>query len=64
MQENINLAIRETGKNIGITVIRDERTIQEFGAYQTPAVLITEYKLKSQGELPSVEVIKEWLKEL
>jgi MtaA/CmuA family methyltransferase len=64
LQENINLAIRETGKNIGITVIRDERTIQEFGAYQTPAVLITEYKLKSQGELPSVEVIKEWLKEL
>jgi MtaA/CmuA family methyltransferase len=64
LQENINLAIRETGKNITITVVDDERLIQEFGAYQTPAVLVTEFKLKSQGELPSVEVIKEWLKEL
>lgn len=64
LQENISLAIRETGKNIPVSVISDERMIQEFGAYQTPAVLVTEYKLKSQGELPSVEVIKEWLKEL
>jgi len=64
LKENISLAIKETGKNISVLVNNDEKMIQEFGAYQTPAVLLTEFKLKSQGELPSVEVIKEWLKEL
>ena len=64
LRENISLAIKETGKNISVLVNSDEKMIQEFGAYQTPAVLLTEFKLKSQGELPSVEVIKEWLKEL
>ncbi|MBN1416226.1 MAG: hypothetical protein JW973_14080 [Bacteroidales bacterium] len=64
LQQNINQAIRETGKNIPVKIINDEKLIQEFGAYQTPSVLITEFKLKSQGESPSIDVIKEWLKEL
>lgn len=64
LQNAINQAIRETGKNIPHAVIMDEKVIQEFGVSHTPAVLVTEFKLKSQGETPSVDVIKEWLKEL
>ena len=35
-----------------------------YGVSQGPAVVAVNYKLKSEGTEPSLEVIKEWIKEL
>jgi hypothetical protein len=35
-----------------------------FGVTQGPAVVAVNYKLKSQAADPSLDVIKEWIKEL
>jgi uroporphyrinogen decarboxylase len=64
LRENIDHAMKETGKSIPVNIIDQEAMVQEFGVFQTPAILITEFKIKSLGETPSVDVIKEWLKEL
>ena len=62
--QNLDLAIKELGKEITVKNITDEKTLHTFGIYETPAVIITYQKVKSQGKNPSVELIKEWLKEL
>lgn len=62
--DRIKLAIKETGKEIEIKVINDKEIIKSFGVHVTPAVVVTQNKLKSQGETPTVEVIKEWLKQI
>ncbi|MBN2611201.1 MAG: thioredoxin family protein [Bacteroidales bacterium] len=61
---NIKQAIQETGKNINVNVTTDENIRLSFGISNTPAVVLTEHKVKSQGEVPKVEIVREWLKEL
>jgi hypothetical protein len=61
---NVELAIRETGKNIKILISTDDNTRATFGITQTPAIVLTEHKVKVQGEVPKVEIIREWLKDL
>jgi uroporphyrinogen decarboxylase len=60
----VKQAMNETGKNFKVNIVNDEETIRSFDVLATPAILLTQYKLKSQGENPSVDVIKEWLKNL
>ncbi|OGJ88127.1 MAG: hypothetical protein A2268_05015 [Candidatus Raymondbacteria bacterium RifOxyA12_full_50_37] len=57
-------AIKELGANIVIKVIKDEDEIRSFGVSKTPGVVIERRQIKSAGAIPSVEVIKEWVKEL
>ncbi len=64
LEEKIIQAIKETGKDIRLSIVRDETLMRTFGIHMTPALLITEYKLKSQGDIPSVDVIKEWIKDI
>ena len=64
LKEKILQAIRETGKDIKVNIVNDENMLNTFGVHLTPALLLTEYKLKSQGEVPSVDVIKEWIKDI
>lgn len=63
-KENLSQAVKETGKNIKIRTATDENTRLAFGVTSTPAIILTEHKIKSQGEVPKVEIIREWLKEL
>jgi hypothetical protein len=60
----IKKAMEEMGKEFEIVLITDKRRIAAFGVLQTPAVILTEYKHKTEGEVPEVIVIKEWLKEI
>jgi uroporphyrinogen decarboxylase len=62
--ENISQAIKETGKNMKVLTATDENTKLTFGVTSTPAIILTEHKIKSQGEIPKVEIIREWLKDL
>ena len=57
-------AVRELGKDVDVKYITDSNQIAAFGISETPAVVLAEYKLKAEGNLPSVEVIKEWIKEM
>ncbi|MBN2347846.1 MAG: thioredoxin family protein [Bacteroidales bacterium] len=64
IKNNVDTAIKETGKNIKLSVSYEEKTRLIYGVAITPAVILTEHKLKTQGEIPKVDIIKEWLKDL
>ncbi len=58
----IDQAQYELGSDIKIKSVTDPNMVASFGVTQTPAVVTVNYRLKSQGNKPSVEVIKEWIK--
>jgi MtaA/CmuA family methyltransferase len=61
---NVDQAIRETGKNVKVIISTDDNFRATFGIIQTPAIALTVHKIKVQGEVPKVEIIREWLKDL
>ncbi len=60
----IKRASTELGKDIELKVISDKAQMAAFGVVNGPAVVSVHYKLKSEGDNPSLDVIKEWIKEL
>ena len=64
LEQRIKTAILETGEGIDVKIINDQNVISSFGIVNTPAVVITEFKTKTEGDIPSVEVIKEWIKNI
>ena len=62
--KNVQQAAIELGSTVEIVHISDESQIHEFGVASTPAVIAVEERVKISGRVPSVEVVKEWLKEL
>jgi uroporphyrinogen decarboxylase len=63
-EKNVMLAINETGVDLEITTSTDEKILASYGILNTPAIIVAEYKLKTQGEVPDVEIIKEWIKDI
>lgn len=57
-------AIHELGADVSLEEITDEKRILELGVSQTPAIIVMDYKLKSEGDVPSVAIVKEWIKEI
>ena len=64
MVERVKLASLELGKEIAVTTMTDPAELASFGITKGPAVVTVSYRLKSEGSDPSVEVVREWLKEL
>jgi len=64
LNSKIKRASTELGKNIDVKVISDKAQMAAFGVVKGPAVVSVKYKLKSEGIDPSLEVVKEWIKEL
>jgi uroporphyrinogen decarboxylase len=64
VEKNVRIAINETGIDLEISSRTDEKTLVSYGIQSTPAIIIAEYRLKSQGEIPEVAIIKEWIKEI
>jgi len=62
LMPGIEQAQNELGSNLQVRCVRDENTLASFGVVRTPAILSATYRLKSQGNTPSVEIIKEWIK--
>jgi len=58
----VDQAKNELGSHMQVKCITDPNTLASFGAVKTPAVVSVNYRLKSQGNQPSVEVVKEWIK--
>ena len=64
IKQNIYRAITELGKDIEVKVISDKKEMANYGVSRGPAVVTVIYKLKSEAIEPSLDVIKEWIKEL
>ncbi|MBC7186966.1 MAG: thioredoxin family protein [Calditrichaeota bacterium] len=61
---NVQQAVRELGSTVEVERIKDEETIYSYGVSATPAIVTVKEQVRAAGRVPSVEVIKEWLKEL
>ncbi len=64
LAERVEKAVRELGSRVLIEKITDTATIQSYGLANLPAVVTVKEGVKESGRIPSVDVIKEWLKEL
>lgn len=64
LKRKLHRAITELGKDVDIKVISGKAEMAAFGVTQGPAVVTVNYRLKSQAADPSLDVIKEWIKEL
>jgi len=62
--KRVKRAIAELGKSTGVSVITDKAQMTSFGVKKGPAVVLVNYKLKSEVNLPSLDVVKEWIKEV
>lgn len=64
LNDRIVRAITELGKDVEVKTISDKAQMAAFGVVNGPAVITVNYKLKSEGTTPSLDVVKEWIKEL
>lgn len=64
LNKRVKRAIAELGKSTSVTVVTDKEQMASFGVRKGPAVVMVNYKLKSEVTVPSLEVIKEWIKEI
>jgi len=62
--KRVKRAVAELGKATSISVITDKTQMASFGIKKGPAVVMVNYKLKSEVNVPSLDVIKEWIKEI
>ncbi|MBD3290405.1 hypothetical protein GF337_16495, partial [candidate division KSB1 bacterium] len=62
--QNVQQAAKELGSTVEIVHVTDENQFHQYGVAATPAVIAVEERVKISGRVPSVEVVKEWLKEL
>jgi MtaA/CmuA family methyltransferase len=60
----VKTAIEELGADIQIEEITDEKEILSYGVLKTPAIVVAQYKVKSEEGVPSVPIIKEWIKDI
>jgi uroporphyrinogen decarboxylase len=61
---HVQQALRELGSTVEVERITDDETIYSYGVSATPAIVTVKEQVRAAGRVPSVEVIKEWLKEL
>ncbi|MBI9018679.1 MAG: uroporphyrinogen decarboxylase [Phycisphaerae bacterium] len=66
VQGNVAKAVQELGADVDIENISDPEIIASFGIFpaQCPAIVMTQYQMKSIKRVPEVVVIKEWIKNL
>ena len=64
LAKKVKRAITELGRNITVTVIVDKNQMNSYGIKKGPAVVTVNYKMKSTATVPSLDVIKEWVKEI
>jgi MtaA/CmuA family methyltransferase len=62
LRETVQRACRELGADIPLRCCDDPVQTAEFGILRTPALVTTRHSVKCEGEAPSVEVVKEWIK--
>lgn len=64
LEDKLKGVITELGPTVSYRIITDKNEIMSYGVVQTPSIIVASYKTKSQGTDPSVEILKEWVKEI
>ena len=64
LEDKLKEVITELGPTVTYRIITDKNEIMSYGVVQTPSIIVASYKTKSQGTDPSIEIIKEWVKEI
>ena len=64
LEQKMKEVITELGPTISYRIITGKKELLAFGVTQTPSLILVTYKTKSQGEDPSPEILKEWIKEI
>lgn len=59
----IKQAIRELGSEVSVEHIVGEESMELYGVSSTPAVVTARYKIESEGTIPEVHEIKQWIRE-
>jgi len=62
VEDNVRRAMKELGEYVEIKAIDDRNEIASYGVARTPAVVVVNYSIKSEGIVPQPQVIKEWIK--
>jgi uroporphyrinogen decarboxylase len=62
LMETVRRACRELGAEVPVAQCCDVAQMAEFGISRTPALVVTAHAVKCEGEVPSADVIKEWIK--
>lgn len=62
--KHVRQAITELGSTVDLVHITDQQEMARYGVAATPAVISVRERVKIAGRVPSVDVIKEWIKEL
>lgn len=60
----VEQAINELGLELSVSMVTDPGERFAYGVVTTPAIIVASYKIKSEGYVPSVPIIREWLKEM
>jgi MtaA/CmuA family methyltransferase len=64
LEDKLKEVITELGPTVSYRIITDKNEIMSYGVVQTPSIIVASYKTKSQGTDPSLEILKEWVKEI
>ena len=64
LEASVKSGMIELGVKLETRKIIGEKEIQAYGITRSPALLLVDYKVKSQGGSPNPEVVKEWIKEV
>jgi MtaA/CmuA family methyltransferase len=62
--QNVQQAVKELGSTVQLVHVTDPGALADYGVAATPAIISVRERVKATGRVPSVEVIKEWIKEL
>ncbi len=62
--QRVQQAVKELGSTAEVVQVTRKEDIQNYGVAATPAIIAVREQVKSVGKIPTVEVIKEWLKDL
>lgn len=64
LNQVVKRSMDELGIQLAVKQVTERNEIDGLGISRTPAIMIVDYKLKSQGEIPSADVVKEWIKQV
>ena len=64
VKPSVEKALQELGVDLSIRFITDEKERYAYGILKTPAIVVANYKIKAEGAVPSVTIIKEWIKDI
>ncbi|MDZ7264133.1 MAG: thioredoxin family protein [candidate division KSB1 bacterium] len=62
--QRMQQAVKELGSTVEVIPVTRKEDMENYGVAAMPAVIAVREQVKSAGKIPTVEVIKEWLKDL